>query len=204
MQSPFPLDPYAYPDKAHSRRHGPHGYADYSSYREWLRDEFEFRCVFCLRRERWDTRTSTWHLDHLVPQSIAPDKRLVYDNLLYVCHTCNSIKGDLFVPDPCSVAYGAALAVDSNGHITAGNADGEILIDVLRLDNPDHTEYRHRVLRTLRSLYATDSVTFRLWMSYPDDLPDLAKLRAPGNMKPAGIQDSYFARRQRGELPELY
>lgn len=45
--------PFNYPDAPHRRRHGPRGYADYASYRPWLRDEFTFRCVYCLLREQW-------------------------------------------------------------------------------------------------------------------------------------------------------
>jgi hypothetical protein len=44
---------FQYPRQAHVRRHGPLGYVNYQSYKPWLRDEFEFRCVYCLWRERW-------------------------------------------------------------------------------------------------------------------------------------------------------
>ena len=41
---------FTYPRSRHIRRHGPHGYRDYRSYKPWLRDEFAFRCVYCLWR----------------------------------------------------------------------------------------------------------------------------------------------------------
>lgn len=41
-------DVLAYPANSHERRHGPLGYVDYKSYKPWLRDEFTFRCVYCL------------------------------------------------------------------------------------------------------------------------------------------------------------
>ena len=44
---------FAYPERPHIRKHGPSGYEDYRSYKDWLRDEFTFRCVYCLERERW-------------------------------------------------------------------------------------------------------------------------------------------------------
>ena len=44
---------FVYPEVPHSRRHGPKGYADCYQYHPWLRDEFSFRCVYCLSRERW-------------------------------------------------------------------------------------------------------------------------------------------------------
>ena len=51
-------DPFSYPAAAHVRRHGPQGYADYPSYLPWLRDEFSFRCVYCLLREQWGSPLS--------------------------------------------------------------------------------------------------------------------------------------------------
>ena len=44
---------FTYPSEPDVRRHGPQGYADAASYRPWLRDEFAFRCVYCLFREQW-------------------------------------------------------------------------------------------------------------------------------------------------------
>jgi hypothetical protein len=78
---------FTYPPQAHVRRHGPAGYQDYASYRPWLRDEFTFRCVYCLIRECWGRRTGEFDLDHFVPQSLDPEAEVVYDNLLYACHS---------------------------------------------------------------------------------------------------------------------
>ena len=50
--------PFEYPSSPHRRRHGPLGYADYASFRPWLRDEFSFRCVYCLLRERGELPTT--------------------------------------------------------------------------------------------------------------------------------------------------
>ena len=58
---------YRYPSRPHLRKHGPRGYRTAVDFRPWLRDEFLFRCVYCLERE--------------------------YDNLLYVCQACNLRKG---------------------------------------------------------------------------------------------------------------
>lgn len=48
-----PWTPFQYPIGKHVCRHGPVGYADPQRYKPWLRDEFHFRCVYCLCRERW-------------------------------------------------------------------------------------------------------------------------------------------------------
>jgi len=45
--------PFVYADRPHVRKHGPAGYTEFPTYKPWLRDEFHFRCVYCLERERW-------------------------------------------------------------------------------------------------------------------------------------------------------
>ena len=46
------ISPYRYPTTALVRKHGPQGYSKYGHHRPWLRDEFDFRCVYCLKREQ--------------------------------------------------------------------------------------------------------------------------------------------------------
>ena len=58
---------FEYQTAPHIRRHGPGGYQDYDSYRDWLRDEFLFRCVYCLHREQWYDRGATFNIEHFVP-----------------------------------------------------------------------------------------------------------------------------------------
>ena len=55
---------FDYPEPREARRHLPANYAAYESYRPWLRDEFDFRCVYCLKRETWGQVTSEFELDH--------------------------------------------------------------------------------------------------------------------------------------------
>jgi hypothetical protein len=45
----------------------------------------------------------------------------------------------------------------------------------------------------------------RRLQGFPDNLPRLATLRPPdGNTRPEAIVDSYYGKRQRGELPVTY
>ena len=87
MSEPFDFPP------PHVRRHGPRGYADYASFRPWLRDEFAFRCVYCLTRETWGSVTGMFDIDHYIPVAQLPDALLDYDNLLLACARCNAKKG---------------------------------------------------------------------------------------------------------------
>jgi hypothetical protein len=196
--------PFAYPMMPHIRRHGPYGYSIYESYRAWLRDEFSFRCVFCLNREQWGLIRSAWDLDHFMPQHSHPQISFDYENLLYSCRTCNGMKSDQIIPDPCKIAYGECVTVHPDGTIEALNEEGEILIETLRLNNEDYTRFRQLIIDTLRSLVTHDRQTYVLWMRYPEHLPDLSGLRPPGNKKPEGIKQSFYARRMRGELEEIY
>ena len=84
--------PFTYPAVPHVRRHGPQGYADHESYRPWVREEFAFRCVYCLMREQWGLVRGTFALDHFEAMSVRPDRVGDYDNLLYTCVTCNETK----------------------------------------------------------------------------------------------------------------
>src|SRR5256886_670294 len=74
--------PFHYPPTPHVHRHGPRGYADYASYRPWLRDEFCFRCVYCLLREQWGRVRALYAIDHFLPVALHPAKVTDYDNLL--------------------------------------------------------------------------------------------------------------------------
>ncbi len=197
--------PFAYPLEPHVRRHGPFGYKNYESYRSWLRDEFSFRCVFCLRREAWGIRRANWDIDHFIAQAIAAALVLEYGNLLYVCRSCNIQKCIHLVPDPCKIAFGCCLKVRGDGTIQALNEEGELLIDFLGLNDDDYIESRQLVIGTINSFHETrNEEMLTLWLGYPKDLPDLSKLKPVGNTKPEGVVQSYYARRMRGELPETY
>lgn len=199
------MNAFEYPAVPHVRRHGPRGYKNYKSYRDWLRDEFTFRCVYCLHREQWYKRGSVFHIEHFNPVASDPSGKLEYTNLLYSCATCNEAKGDaLDLPDPCKVAFSDCLRVLPNGKIKPLNRDGTALEQVLRLNNDDNVRHRKRWLRVLQALQASHVNLYEELMGFPEDLPDLRTKRAPENNKPDGAKNCYFAQRERGELPSVY
>ncbi|MEY2494891.1 MAG: hypothetical protein QOJ45_1383 [Verrucomicrobiota bacterium] len=204
-QSQFPFE---YPGEPHRRKHGPAGYSHYTKYREWLRDEFEFRCVYCLRRETWEMREASWEIDHFWPRAIRPDRALEYDNLIYACRRCNNCKRSHVFPNPCRHAYDKHLRVDQDGAIRGVTRHGRRMIRLLKLDSPSARHYREAKIRSVRSLAQTDPRGYVLVMGYPcdDELPDIGALHAkvPRNTRPAGVAQSCLARRSRGELPETY
>ncbi|HKB05158.1 MAG TPA: HNH endonuclease signature motif containing protein [Gemmataceae bacterium] len=199
------MTPFDYPAEPHRRRHGPAGYADLESFRPWLRDEFAFRCVYCLRRERWEPGRTAFEIDHLVPVAGAPDLARTYDNLLYTCDVCNSVKGVRLLPDPGLALLAGDVAVEADGRIVGRSRDARRMIRVLGLDDAEFTAYRARWIRIAVLSRERDPTLFGQLMGYPDDLPDLSVRRPPGgNARPEGIDASYFRRRERGELPATY
>jgi len=57
---------FQYPSQPLIRKHGPQGYRVYESFKPWLRDDFSFRCVYCLCRERWfPDGEAAFSVDHM-------------------------------------------------------------------------------------------------------------------------------------------
>jgi hypothetical protein len=197
--------PFTYPAVPHVRRHGPRGYADHESYRPWLRDEFAFRCVYCLLREVWGPFKGVYALDHFLPLAARPDLALEYDNLLYGCVSCNLSKGGLETPDPLSSLVDQEVTVAEDGGIHASTAQARKLLELLGLNRPRLRELRGLWIRIVRLAELCDPALFRRLMGYPADLPDLSTLRPPeGNTRPDGLTQSHLARQRRGELPDTY
>ena len=195
---------FEYPPQPHTRKHGPIGYVTYESYRDWLRDEFLFRCVYCLHRERWYGRGGTFHLDHFTPVSVDAAGTCSYDNLLYACATCNAAKKAILdVPDPCQVAFASCLQIRADGYVHALNTAGEKLSQVLLLNARPNREHRLRWMKTLSALQRVRPALYQEWMSFPDDLPDL-RLKRVGNIRSAGVQSCHFVLREQATLPATY
>ena len=198
------IEPYGYPPRPHRRRHGPMGYSTYDSYRPWLEDEFHFRCVYCLNRKVWSP-TNIWAIDHLISQDEAPELECEYDNLIFACQFCNQQKLSNRVPDPCQVAYGACLRVETNGMVTPRNAHGNRLVSVIRLNHPRFVEERRKTMKLLCILAKHDRAEYEKMMGFPEDLPDLSALKPPrGNRRPEGISESCFSRKNHGDLQSIY
>lgn len=198
--------PYRYPANPLRRKHGPQGYSKHRYYHPWLRDEFDFRCAYCLLREVWGQISTSYEIEHFLPKALNPDLALDYDNLVYACANCNRRKSTRLVPDPAAIAYGKCLEVDcETGEITPLNDEGIRLIDELALDEPQKTRQRLFFLDAMRG-FMSNPAKLRLYMGLPteSELPDLAKpeRKPKDNSKPAGVEDSWLARLRRGDVPD--
>ena len=197
--------PFRYPERPHVRRHGPAGYADHESYRPWLRDEFAYRCVFCLSREAWGPLRGRFAIDHFIPVALAPLAADRYENLLYACMTCNNVKGVQLVPDPLDVLLAGSVRIETDGSLHTDSIEALKLIEMLDLNAPRQVEFRSLWMSVLALAERFDPALHGRLLAYPNDLPDLTRLKPPdGNARQMGIAESYFARRERGELPASY
>jgi hypothetical protein len=211
--------PFTYPAEPHRRKYAPAGYANYEEYKPWLRDEFTFRCVYCLERELWyPDRDASFSADHVEPQKAAPLRVCDYTNLVYACTRCNSCKRQFRVIDRTVVAFGKHLHVEQTGLVRAvevggkPSRDGEFLIRLLHLnENPALAERRFRLeILALKKEHPTDDRVNRLFLqsfAYPlqEDMPDLRLLRPPaGNAQADNVRTCYYTRGKESSLAEIY
>ena len=203
--------PFVYSQKSHERKHAPAGYEAYQDFKPWLRDEFTFRCVYCLEREMWyPDRANSFSADHVVSQRHDPARVCDYTNLLYACTRCNSLKGPVRLLDPVALAIGQHLSVEEDGNIRSLSKEGEFLIRQLHLNEKPAFDVRknHFELLALKREYPNDPRVQGLFLQafcYPDDLPNLVVLRPPaGNTLEPNKYSCHHALREKGLLGEVY
>jgi HNH endonuclease len=195
---------FDYPERQEQRRHGPANYAAYERYRPWLRDEFDFRCAYCLKRETWGQVTGEFELDHFEPQSLNPKLSLDYLNLVYACRRCNAVKRDQTVADPLRLLRTTRTTLLPDGSLQAHDHDTQRLIRQLDLNSPKLKSWRVMWMRIVALAQASETGLYLQLVGFPDDLPDLRKLKPPLNTRKEGLEHCWFARRQRGDLPAEY
>ncbi len=195
---------FVYPDSPRDRKHGPHGYSDVQSFRPWLRDEFSFRCVYCLIREQWGRVQGEFDIEHFEPNSISPGARLQYENLVYSCHTCNLKKGSGIVADPIKHLTTKTIAIKPDGSVVGLTVEAKRIIEKVALNSSTMIRWRLLWIRFIQMATEHDPLLLNEVMKYPDDLPDLVALNPQGNTKQDGLAQSHFEKRDRGDLGLSY
>jgi hypothetical protein len=199
------MSAFLYPAVGHVRRHGPRGYAEVESYRPWLRDEFAFRCVYCLFREQWGRVKAGFALDHFLPVAVYPEQERRYDNLLYACVACNATKGAALLPDPTQVLLDGTVSVHEDGRMEGSTRAARRLIRLLGLDGREETEARLLWIGIIALAQRCDLALYHRLMGFPEELPDLKLLRPPGgNTRPEGLAACFHAQRHDETLPVTY
>jgi len=206
--------PFAYPTSPHTHKHGPAGYAQYQYYKPWLRDEFVFRCVYCLTRETWGSSVighAELGADHFEPKSLNEALVKTYTNLLYACNDCNRYRQTEPLPiNPLTTPLADHLIVDDQGRIVAKTTEGLDFIDLFDLSAPGRNRLREDRLALLRAKqnHPEDpdiDALYRRAFGYPDVLPDLSALDPPGGNANLGSEKQCcHALRLRNELPDVY
>jgi hypothetical protein len=159
--------PFEYPERPHERKHGPRGYSRPESYLPWMRDEFAFRCIYCLDREAWNNYIGRFAVEHFLPVCSYPEQQLDYDNLVYSCVSCNLTKAHRHVLDPTVALHRDSVKVHDDGRIEALTKDAAKLIDKMLLDSQEARAYRRRWISILRLAQRYAPQLYEELLSYP-------------------------------------
>jgi len=115
-------------------------YANYTSFKPYLRSDFNKRCGYCDDRDVYSGGIRGYQIDHFKPHSIAKFRHLKeeYSNLVYSCPFCNRAKWDKWQEengfiDPCSDEYEQHLQRDNKGKIVYISPQGEYIWKNLKL-----------------------------------------------------------------------
>jgi hypothetical protein len=204
--------PFSFPTSAPGRKHGPAGYDNYQTYKDWLRDEFVFRCAYCLERETWyPSRHAAFAVDHILPKVKWPELLCDYDNLVYACLRCNSLKQDIVTLDPCRIALGKHIHFKPDGSVVGRTRKGKEFVLLFHLDVAPAIDVRNEKLMILRLKidHPDNSEVARLFQvtfGYPEALPDLRRpaKQPKSNSRPKGVRNCHFVRKLKRQLPEVY
>lgn len=200
--------PFEYPSTPHhpeadQRRHKPPQWSDHRRYKEYLRDEFIFTCVYCLARESW-LDSDFFGAEHFRPKSSHPELKGAYTNLLYVCNLCNTARGIEPLRDtwhPEAFPFGEHLSIDrNNGMVQAKTKKGTAIISALKLNREKLVKQRFKYItlyyeELLPAYNSSDPKRkysarkcLRLLFGFPDPMFDLTQ--SQGAIRPYCSRDN--------------
>ncbi len=118
-------------------------YSNYTSFRQYLKTDFNQRCGYCDDPYIHYGQKIDFHIDHFKPKSKFPDLETNYNNLVYSCPYCNKAKSDKWKEvngfiDPCEAEYDSHLERNNKGQIKAKTPRGEYIVNNLRLSLKRH------------------------------------------------------------------
>jgi hypothetical protein len=145
-------------------------------------------------------------VDHVKPKSKYIKLSCDYDNLVYACTRCNTLKSTkLGLPDPCEISLAKHLKLLSSGHFVGLTPQGRRLVEYLMLNSTERINDRSIHLYLFQTQSRVPQNMLRSQFSYPPDLPNLSRLKPPkGNSRPDGLKVSHLVRQQRRHLPVYY
>jgi HNH endonuclease len=202
---------FTYPSTFISK-YAPWGYTRYASYKDWLRDEFAFRCVYCLTREKWyPTGHRAFAVEHIVPKASNKGLKTVYENLAYSCHLCNSRKGTQLTLNPRTNPFGTHLVVKPDGTISDLTSNGAKMILLLGLDEHELNEWRKHFIEIYDAFQdpankGHDFVMsqYEFAFSYPTAVPDLKGKKPRGTNNKHSVNKCCYQQLRGKTKPTVY
>lgn len=82
--------------------------------------------------------------------------------------------------------------------------NGSLVIEQIDLNSPTLRRWRVMWKRIVDLANQRDVILYQQLTGFPEDLPDLGRLRPPSNSRPEGIEISWHAKQQTGQLPQSY
>jgi hypothetical protein len=142
--------------------------------------------------------------DHFLLQALNPQSRRDYLNLVYACRRCNAFKGDQKVADPFERLRANLVTTLPDGSLQPRDRDAQRLVRQLDLNSPRLKSWRVMWMRIAVLAEGHDTELYFRLVGFPEDLPNLGRLKPPRNSRREGLERCWFARRHRGEPPAVY
>lgn len=118
-------------------------YANYQSFKPYLREDFNKRCGYCDDLDIACGGQRGFHIDHFKPKARFASLEQEYSNLVYSCPYCNGKKSNTWEDtegfvDPCENEYDNHLCRNEKGQIVFKTDQGKFLFDNLNLGLKRH------------------------------------------------------------------
>ena len=112
-------------------------YSDYHHYKDSLAEDFNHHCGYTHTCDLWFGGSRTFQIDHIKPESIYPELKNEYSNLVYCCSYVNRAKWDddsSNYLDPCTVDYNEHFEREEDGRIVAKTDEARYMLNRLHLN----------------------------------------------------------------------
>jgi hypothetical protein len=120
-------------------------YANYTSFKPYIREDFNKRCGYCDDLDIYHGGVRGYQIDHFKPHSIPKFTPLKeeYSNLVYSCPFCNRAKSNKWKDvggfiDPCEDEYDNHLVRNNKGQIIFKTEQGKYIYENLNLHLKRH------------------------------------------------------------------
>lgn len=129
------------------------------AYKQWkdiVRQECKYQCVYCAINEGSFGGVRNFHLDHYRPKNLFVALENVIANIFYACSICNSFKGadwpgepmldfsNYCYPDPSKVDYSTILIEGDCGVVKSELVSGKYMVERLYINRPQMVMLRRR------------------------------------------------------------